>query len=160
MDEGRPPEDRIDFEGLERLSPSAPPPKEKRGGMLPKLAAFLVPLVVLAAVPWLILTRVVHTSPKPTPAPTVSVSSSATASPSSSTSAAKGRYEIANLKSCLRIHDSPGTGTPWFDCLTPGVQLDSDGQTAETDGVAWLHVHDPFKKKDGWAAGTYLRKVA
>jgi hypothetical protein len=39
------------------------------------------------------------------------------------------------------------------------VQLTSDGQTAEADGRAWLHVHDPIKKLDGWAAGAYLRKV-
>lgn len=159
MDEERPPEERIHFDELERLSPSAPPPEEKRGSTLTKLVAFIVPIAVLAAVPWFILTRVVHTSP-PKPAPSVTVSHTPSTSASPSTSAAKGRYEIANLKTCLRIHDAPGTTTTWFDCLTPGVQLDSDGQTAETDGIAWLHVHDPFKKKDGWAAGTYLRKVA
>ena len=127
-----------------------------------KLAVFLVPLVVLAAVPWLILTRFVHTSPNPKPTAAISVSHTPSPSPSKSTSAAKGSYEVSNLTgagSCLRIHSEPGTSTPVIDCLQAGVVLSSDGQTADADGRAWLHVHDSYKKKDGWAAGSYLKKV-
>lgn len=159
-----PPEDRMDFESLERLSPNAPPPREKRGSAATKAVAFLVPLIVLAAVPWILVAKFFKNTTT-VPTPVVSASSpSPSPSVSLSPSAAPGRgtYEVTGLQgeSCLRIHTAPGTGTPVIDCLQAGIRVTSDGRNAEADGLPWLHVHDPVIKKDGWAASTYLRKVS
>jgi hypothetical protein len=157
------PEDRIDFASLERLSAGAPPPREKQGSALTKAVAVLVPLVVLAAVPWILVTKFLKDSaaPEPTVSASPSAAPPASASPSPSVAAGKGTYEITGLEgaSCLRIHSAPGTGTPVIDCLQAGIQVTSDGRSAEANGLPWLRVHDPIVKKDGWAAATYLRKV-
>jgi hypothetical protein len=156
----RPPEERIDFASLEKLSPTAPPPKEKSGSGITKAVAFLVPLVILAAVPWVLLTKVFKT-PERAPSPVVERTHSPPPSASPTTNPAKGTYEVSGLHgaSCLRIHVRPGTGTAVIDCLQTGLQVTSDGQTAKADSYPWLHVHDPIKRADGWAAATYLKKV-
>jgi hypothetical protein len=158
------PEDRIDFESLERLSPGAPPPKEKHGSAGTKAVAVLVPLIILAAVPWILVTRFLKDTTVKEPAvasASPSPSASASPSPSPSVAAGKGTYVVTGLEgaSCLRIHSAPGTGTPVIDCLQAGIEVTSDGQNAEANGLPWLHVHDPIVNKDGWAAATYLRKA-
>lgn len=155
------PEDRFDFSDLERLSASAPPPKERRGSPLTKAVAFLVPLIVLAVVPWLLLTRFMRTTPPtPKPSPSVTVSTTASASPSPSPVLGKGTYQVTGLSACLRVHATPGTGTEIIDCLQPGIQVTSDGLTGEADGLMWLYIHDPIINKNGWAASQYLTKLS
>jgi hypothetical protein len=158
------PEDRLDYSSLERFSANAPPPREKRGSALTKAIAVLAPLIILAAVPWILVTRFLKESAT-RPEPTVSASPTPSASPSPSESASpalgKGTYVVSGLQgaACLRIHTTPGTGTPIVDCLQAGIEVTSDGQSAEADGLPWLRIHDPIVRKDGWAASTYLRKV-
>ena len=156
------PEDRIDFQALERFNPDTPPPKEKRRGSgATKALAFLVPLLVLAAVPWFMLRNLANkdkTVAKPTV--TVSASSSASASPSVSPGLSKGTYTVVGLDSCLRMRIEPGTGKQVIACLAKGSTVSSDGESEKKDGITWLHVHDPVRKVDGWASVEYLKKTS
>lgn len=162
-DDDTPPEDRVDLSSLKRLSREAPPPKpeRRREGSLPKLLAFLVAAVVVATVPWFVFTRIVtdrgpaspQASVTPTPSPSPSASPSPTLLPGA------GTYEVVGTTRCLRVRIEPGTDQEVIDCLGPGIRVTSDGRTAVADGFSWLHVHDPLKNVDGWAAVQYLKKV-
>lgn len=155
----REPENRIDLSSLERLSPSAPAPENKRP-LVPRLLAvlgFAAAASVVVAIPWFFLTRTpapkVSSTPSPTPRPP--------ASPSVSPSpvVVPGTYEVTGVKNCLRVHSGPGLATPVIDCIGAGIQVTSDGITRSKDGYRWLHIHDPVAKTDGWAADAYLKHV-
>jgi hypothetical protein len=156
-------EERADLSSLRRLSREAPAPKPERPrkGTLGKLTAFLVAAAVVAVVPWFLFTRVITDrgpagvpgSPTPSPSPTASASPTPTSLP------AAGTYEVVGTTKCLRVRIEPGTDQEVIDCLGPGVHVTSDGRVEEADGFTWLHVHDPLRNVDGWAADTYLKKV-
>ncbi|MCA1834479.1 MAG: hypothetical protein ABR548_00135 [Actinomycetota bacterium] len=153
-----PPENRIDLSSLERLSPSAPPPRERRP-ILPRLTAtvaFLAVASVVAAVPWFFLTR---TSAPTSPLKATRPPQTASPSPSPTPSLSPGTYEVAGLTTCLRVHIEPGDGEKVLDCLGAGVHVSSDGEIREAEGRQWLHIHDPIAKVDGWAAAAYLKEV-
>lgn len=153
-------EDKFDFSSLERLTPSAPPPKEptRWGARIAGTLAFFVAAAIVVAVPWYFLARPAEEPPRGTPSPSPSPSPSVSASPSPPPVA--GTYEVTGVDGeCLRVRVAPGLTKELLDCIGAGVLVTSDGKTAEADGRTWLHIRDPFANADGWAAAEFLRKV-
>jgi len=156
-DEPKGAEERIDWSGLGRLSDRPPPPRGERASRVIRVFSVLLLAIAAAGLPWYFATR---GGDGGRPGAAVSMSSSPTPTPSPTPSPTGGTYEVFGVDKCVNVRAEPNTGGKRLDCVTLGVQMKSDGLTAEGNGLLWRHVYDPFAKVWGWAADQYLKSVS
>jgi hypothetical protein len=149
-------EERVDLSGLSRLSDRPPAPRGERTIRIVRGISVLLLAIAAAGLPWYIVTRG-SGEPKARSSPTSTPSGSASPTPT----ATAATYEVFNLtsKACLRIREQPTTGARILTSVCAGVQLSSDGQTAQEGSRLWRRVYYKPKKIWGWSAAEYLKPV-
>ena len=114
--------------------------------------------IAAAGLPWYLVTQGGDDA-KPNAQASQTPTTSASPSPSPSPSPTGGTYEVFGVDRCVNVRAEPATSGKWLDCLTVGIQVQSDGRTSEGSGLLWRHIYDPFAKVWGWMADQYLRSV-
>lgn len=121
-----------------------------------RAVSILLLAIAAAGLPWYFVTRSSDTPTRPSGATTTSTRSP---SPSATASLRAGTFEVFGVEACANLRAEPSTSAKRLTCLTPGIQLESDGQTQQAEGRLWRHVTYERDNLTGWMADQYLKPV-